>query len=218
MWKMILLIAVAACGLWLGKPSSPKGRSDFPLVEQKTFVFVIFAKNGAEWCERTLSSIFEQDYDHYRVIFVDDASVDQTYEKARQYIIDNYQQAKVLLIKNEKPIGKEASFARGVQNCLDREIVIPMEVTDWLSSPIALEHLNLVYQDPDVELVYSQKLLYPSYAIEEERPLSCYAAQLKAKGLGALQMKGRKAAKLDEPLVTIYADLAAWQRESNTAY
>jgi cellulose synthase/poly-beta-1,6-N-acetylglucosamine synthase-like glycosyltransferase len=99
---------------------------DASLSEYRSFAIVLYAHNAASWCEESLRSIFEQDYDHYRVLFVDDGSIDRTLEKAQQFILDNKQDHRFIAMRNESKLGKIASLYRSFDNCLDREIVIPM--------------------------------------------------------------------------------------------
>ena len=199
MWRMILVLLVALAGFWFGKEpvkhSQPLAdihpEKEFPLSEHKSFVIVIYGYNQASWCERSLRSVFEQDYDHYRVIYIDDGSVDLTAEKANQFIVDNNQQEKVIFIRNETRMGEVASLYRAVDHCLDREIVIPLFAKDWLSSPLALNRLNLFYQNPDVWLIFGKAIEYPSYEINQMAQASFYAALFKQIRIEDLFQKGR---------------------------
>ena len=96
MWRVILVFFLAIGGFWMGKgrEAPPKKwavhpEKDFSVSEHKSFAIVIYAHNQALWCERTLRSVFEQDYDHYRILVIDDGSLDGTKEKAQQFIADN---------------------------------------------------------------------------------------------------------------------------------
>ena len=77
------------------------------------------AHNAASWCEQALRSVFEQDYERYRVVFVDDASVDGTLEKAQQFIVNNKQDYRVIAIRNESPLGPVGSLYRAAEHCQD---------------------------------------------------------------------------------------------------
>lgn len=201
MWRVILLLLCAVAGFWFGKTPEKGGKAahslshihadtEYPVTEHKSFVIVLYAYNQVHWCERALRSIFEQDYDHYRVIVVDDGSIDQTEERAKQFILDNHQDEKVILIRNESRIGEVASLYRVIDGCLDREIVIPLNAKDWLSSPMVLNRLNRAYQNPDVWLTFGQAIEYPSYAIRAEMQTSYYAALFKQLHLSDLFIKG----------------------------
>lgn len=210
MWRLILLFIVALGGFWFGKsPQIPKkefaGRleKEFPITEHKSFVIVIYGHNQDQWCERALRSVFEQDYDHYRVILVNDASIDQTEEKAKQFIEDNHQDEKVILMRNETRLGLVASLYRAIDSCLDKEIVIPLYAKDWLSSPMVLQKLNIAYQNPNVWLTLGQTIDYPTYAIRDEGQTSYYAAVFKQLRLKDLFSHGRFATNAEAYLAPL---------------
>jgi glycosyltransferase involved in cell wall biosynthesis len=187
MWRIGIVILVALAGFWFGKEraASPEPKlavhpeKEWPVTERKSFAILLYAHNQTLWCERALRSIFEQEYDHYRVIVIDDGSVDGTGEKAKQFIVDNNQEAKVILIRNEAKWGPVASLYRAIDSCLDREVVLPLDAKDWLAHPHVLSRLNAAYQNPDVWLTAAPVIEYPSYAIQPPRELSFYAALFK---------------------------------------
>lgn len=199
MWRLIVLLFVSFAGFWFGMPA--KGAialskfdpdTEFPLTEHKSFVIVVYAHNQSSWCKRTLRSIFEQDYDHYRVVMIDDASIDGTEELAKNFIVDNNQDEKVIFIRNETYLGPVASLYRIIDNCLDREIVIPLDAKDWFTTPNVLNRLNLAYQNPDVWMATGWAIEYPAYRIREEGGIaSYYAALFKEIELQDLFSKGR---------------------------
>lgn len=201
MGRVVFIFLMAFLGFWMGKSPEAQKKAqviskvhpekEFPIVEHKSFVVLIYAHNQAVWCERALRSVFEQDYDHYRVIVIDDGSIDNTGEKAKQFILDNKQDEKVILIRNELRVGEVASLYRAIDSCLDREIVIPLNAKDWLSSPIVLNRLNLAYQNPDVWLGLGQAIEYPSYRVRLDAQISFYAALFKELRLSDLFVRGR---------------------------
>lgn len=200
MWRLILLFIIAGAGFWSGKSAEVEKKSsalsqiaperEFPLTEHKSFVFVLYAYNQAPWCQRALRSVFEQDYDHYRIIFIDDASIDPTEKVAKEFILNNNQDEKVLFIHNETCLGPVASLYRVIDHCLDREIIIPLDAKDWLASQGVLNRLNLAYQNPDVWLASGWSIEYPAYRIREEGPIFYYAALFKQLRLHHLFEKG----------------------------
>lgn len=202
MWRLIFLFFCALAGFWFGKTpekGDKKGvilsgihpEKEFPVTEHKSFVIVLYSYNEALWCERALRSIFEQDYDHYRVIVIDDGSIDRTEERAKQFILDNNQDEKVILIRNETRLGEVASLYRAVDGCLDREIILPINAKNWLSSPSVLQRFNRAYQNPDVWMSVGQSIEYPSYKLSDEGPISYYAALFKQLRLKDLFINGQ---------------------------
>lgn len=198
MWRVILVFLAVIGGFWMGKEREAVPRKwavhpekDFPVAEHKSFAIVIYAHNQALWCERALRSVFEQDYDHYRIFLIDDGSLDSTGEKAKRFIADNNQKERVTLMRNETPLGKAASLYRAIDSCLDKEIVISLDAKDWLAHPAVLNRLNAAYQNPDVWLTTGQAIDYPSYDIEQSTLASFYAALFKQIRLADLYKNGQ---------------------------
>jgi cellulose synthase/poly-beta-1,6-N-acetylglucosamine synthase-like glycosyltransferase len=47
---------------------------------KKSVVVIIPSYNNAEWYDKNLSSVFAQDYQNYKVVYMDDNSDDDTYK------------------------------------------------------------------------------------------------------------------------------------------
>ncbi|HEX2583136.1 MAG TPA: glycosyltransferase, partial [Chlamydiales bacterium] len=148
-------------GAKLAKGIHPE--KEFPITEYKSFAIVLFAHNDAPWCERALRSIFAQDYDYFRVLFIDDGSRDDTYEKVKDFVVANQQEHRVILMRNETEMGVISSLYRIAGHCLDREVVVPLLLSDWLAGPGVLSSLNRAFQNPDVWITCGKTLHYPSY-------------------------------------------------------
>lgn len=195
----LLILGAVFLGYWIGKPAviekeeitliaGVHPEKEAPLVEHKSFAVVIYAHNAALWCERSLRSVFEQEYDYHRVIFVDDGSSDGTFEKATQFVIENQQEHRVILFRNEERLGLAAALYRAVDNLLDREIVVPLDGKDWLAHPMVLTKLNLAYQNPDLWIHFGGTITYPQYE-KHEAPLFS-ADEIRKKGYDSFDLKG----------------------------
>src|SRR5690348_12693937 len=86
----------------------------YPVTEQKPFVVVIASYNNESLYEKNLQSVFEQKYDNYRVIYIDDASTDKTYEKVTDYVAKQGKESQVTLIRNAKNRGPTENYYRAV--------------------------------------------------------------------------------------------------------
>lgn len=200
MWRLILLPLVILAGVWFGKMKSHHTPSrltaqvdlntEFPLVEQKAFVVVLYSHNQAAWCKRALRSLFEQDYPHYRIVMIDDASLDGTEEIAKEFVLEANQSDRVSFIRHEAHLGPVASLYRAIHSCLDKEIVLPLEAKDWLTSPDVFSKLNQAYQNPDVWMASGWAIEYPAYKMREEGPISYYASLFKQLRPGDLSQQG----------------------------
>ena len=151
-----------------------------PLTEHKAFAIVLYAHNAASWCERSLRSIFAQDYDYFRVLFVDDGSMDETFEKAQQFIVDNRLEERVVAMRYETRAGRTASLYRAAQTCLDKEIIIPLDACNWMAHEGVLTKLNRVFQNPDTWIAFGSTIEYPFYNICKAPEID--PAQIERKG------------------------------------
>jgi glycosyltransferase involved in cell wall biosynthesis len=166
--KRILLMAVLALALgwsFFGHKSKPsKTEKTFSVIEQKPFVIITPSFNNTKWCEKNLASVFEQTYDNYRLIYIDDCSTDGTADKVKEIIARFGKADKVQLIRNEVNKGAMENFYHAVHSCSDQEIVVCLDGDDWLAHDKVLERLNEFYANPDVWLAYGGYREYPSYS------------------------------------------------------
>src|SRR3990167_5715498 len=73
-------------------------------VAEKPFVIIVPSYNNSAWYRFNLDSIFIQQYDNYRVIYIDDCSTDKTGKLVEQYI-KKQKNKDIALIKNTQRIG-----------------------------------------------------------------------------------------------------------------
>ena len=57
-----------------------------PIMENKSFVVIILAKNDALFCEQNLLSVLSQEYENFRVIYIENGSTDETAKKAYSFL------------------------------------------------------------------------------------------------------------------------------------
>lgn len=150
-------------------------------LQKKSFVLLVYAYNQGPWVQKALESIFEQDYEHFRVIFIDDGSKDDTYSQAVSFIVDNNQSEKSLIIRNPEKIGYSSCLNQIVKTLLDQEVVIPIQAKDWLCANFCLSYLNATFQNPNIWMVTANAISYPWYKPEKEGLHAFYAGASKAK-------------------------------------
>lgn len=199
LFLLFLSLIAVGLGFWSGKGGREKEEKpllvhperSFPIRKQRSFTFVVYASNQDSWCERCLSSIFSQNYESYRVIFIDDASLDETYVSAQNFVMNAAQDERVILMRNEKKLGIAASLYLAAEHCLDQEVIIPLEAKDWLVQEDILSRLNQAFQNPDVWIAKSAALSYPEFQrVESEGLFAFYAALLKEVPISELFVGG----------------------------
>lgn len=137
--------------------------------QSRSFVIFICGFNNGAFLEKTLRSVFSQVYDNYRLIYIDDASTDGSYELARDCISRSGYSSRAAFVHNDQKLGLLANLVRAVQGCKDQEIVILLHGQDWLAHEWVLERLNQYYADPDLWLTYGQYREFPSYRLGNDR-------------------------------------------------
>ncbi len=156
---------VLAAGFFLGKNGYKNGEKlgiakAYPFSKNKEFCVIVCSYNNSRFVEKNLRSIFEQDYPHFRVIYIDDCSTDGTSEKVASF---PQQKNHMTYIRNTKRMGAAYNFYMSIRDCRDEEIIVIVDGDDWLAHEGVLSQLNQVYQNPDIWLTYGQYLDYPTF-------------------------------------------------------
>jgi hypothetical protein len=127
----------------------------------KSFVVVIPSFNNAPWCRQNLESVLNQEYPRFRVVYVDDASTDDTPRLVAEYLAESAQAFRVEFHRNEARLGPLANTDRAVRSCDPSEVVVLVDGDDFLAHRRVLTRLNTIYQDPDVWLTWGQFTKFP---------------------------------------------------------
>lgn len=138
--------------------------SPYPLFNHP-FVVVIVGTNNGAWLERTLGSVFRQNYPNFRMIYIDNASDDGSYDLARDLIYESTYMEYVTLLRNESQLGITQSYARAIATCEPHEIVVVLGGEDWFAHEWVLSKLNQYYANPDLWVTYGGCREYPNYAM-----------------------------------------------------
>lgn len=143
------------------KHTAPSSYKRFVPLNSRRFVIVIPSYKNSLWCERNIQSVIDQNYEHYRAIFVDDNSPDDTFTKVSNIVNYSNKKSKFTLIKNTTRKGALCNLYNMIHSCDDDEIIITLDGDDWLSNSEVLNRLNEVYSNNDVWLTYGQYKNHP---------------------------------------------------------
>lgn len=138
--------------------------SAMPEIDQKPMVVIIPSYNNASWIKKNLASVFNQQYDNYRIIYIDDCSQDKTYEMAQQITKAYQQETRTTIIHNDKRYGALANLYATIHACPDTSIIVTLDGDDWLANNQVLAKLN-TYYDNNIWMTYGQFQEYPSGTI-----------------------------------------------------
>jgi len=143
-------------------PKSSFSPSQYTLINRPFTIAVVGRNNGAT-IEKTLTSIFSQNYDNFRLIYIDDASSDGSRDLARDVINQTDKLVNVTFVQNEEELGKLANIFRAVEACENEEIVVVLDGEDWLAHEWVLQRLNAYYAHPDLWLACGSFMDYPTF-------------------------------------------------------
>ncbi len=130
--------------------------------DEKPMVIVIPSYNNVKWYQRNLDSVLQQNYDNFRVIYIDDASTDGTDTQVAQYLSANDANKRVTFIRNDKRLGALANIYRAVWMCDPADIIVTVDGDDWLYNSWVLKKLDQVYANQNIWMTYGQFIEYPT--------------------------------------------------------
>lgn len=129
--------------------------------QELPMVIVVPSYNNALWCENNLISILKQDYENFRVIYINDNSSDET-DKHVSKILNQYDtKNRVQYIRNYTRKGSLSNYYHAIMSCHDDEIIVAVDGDDWLSSTQVLKKLNVIYLKYNVWLTHGTLIEYP---------------------------------------------------------
>jgi glycosyltransferase involved in cell wall biosynthesis len=140
-----------------------------PLPE-KSFVIIVPSYNNSAYCEQNILSILNQQYHNFRVVFIDDASKDDTFDKVKGLVDRSSHPEKVAMVKNPENQGSLKNLYTAIHGCKDNEIVVRVDGDDFLAHPFVLKRLNKVYSKSDIWMTYGNYLDFPTY---KQKPRLC---------------------------------------------
>lgn len=123
-------------------------------INEKKIVIIVPSFNNAQRYQRNLDSLFGQKYSNYQIIYIDDASTDNTGNLVEQYVKDLHQENRFILIKNSVNTGALANLVKAVYMCADSDIIASCDGDDWWCSENVLDLLNKIYENSNVWLTY----------------------------------------------------------------
>jgi glycosyltransferase involved in cell wall biosynthesis len=128
---------------------------------EKAIVILVPSYNNQKWYKHNLDSIFAQKYHNFRVIYIDDASIDETGILVKEYIKQKKIEHQFTFIQNKKQEGSLANIYKGVWLCAPNEIIANLDGDDWFAHEYVLQKLNDTYSDPNIWVTYGQFAYYP---------------------------------------------------------
>ena len=158
---LILLVCFSCINIIWPKVFNMLPRMERNIIPEKRIVVVIASYNNKTWYTWNLDSVFDQRYNNYHIIYVDDCSTDGTFELVKAYIKRQGLTDRVTLIHNTQRCGALANQYKAIHMCEDDDIIVILDGDDVLAHTGVLCYINKMYQNPDVWLTYGQFREWP---------------------------------------------------------
>jgi hypothetical protein len=143
---------------------APLSQDLFPIKNKQTekhFTIIVSSHNPGKACEKNLHALFSQEYQNYKIYYIDNGSTDNTLSLVRQVASYHQKTDKITIISHQQnPL---PCLFQVIQDCPDQEIILALDATDFLAHEQVLAKLNRVYHNPFIWMTYGNFLHYPSY-------------------------------------------------------
>lgn len=118
------------------------------------FYVVIPSYNNEQYCIRNLESIVNQDYPHWKAIYINDLSSDRTGNIVEEYVIKRNLRHKIEIVHNWERKGMLANIYNAVRRAKKNWVVVTVDGDDSLRGNDVFSYLAGIYQNPDVWMTY----------------------------------------------------------------
>ena len=127
-------------------------------------VVVICSYNNGPYVEENLKSLFIQDYPKWKMIYINDASTDNTAQEV-QRCIHKYKMSKHSVVVNNKDRkGAMANLYNAIHAIHPRTVVVQLDGDDMLKGKHVLKHVAKTYRNKNVWMSYGNYESFPSNA------------------------------------------------------
>jgi len=118
---------------------------------ENNFFIITPSFNNEEWVKHNLASLLIQTYQNYKVLYINDASTDNTLEEVKS-IVEN--DDRFIIINNIENKGAMYNYFEHLDMINDNDIVVHLDGDDWLYDNEVLEKLNNLYNETDCWMSY----------------------------------------------------------------
>ncbi len=122
-------------------------------LSDRHFTIIVSSYNSSDVCKKTLSSILEQTYKNFSVIYVNDGSTDNTASVLQEFT-ENSPSSKITILHNKKRKGGVQNLYEKVYPLQEEEVVLFLKGDSWLPDKNFLQALNEKYKGYEVWALY----------------------------------------------------------------
>ena len=132
------------------------------LYGEKPIVVLTTSYNNKDWARFNIESICNQDYNNFRLIYIDDASVDNTADIVESFALAHPKKISFQLIRNAQRLGALENIYHAIhERCLDEEIIVSLDGDDWFYDNQVLKRIDAVYSLQPVWLTHGTIIEFP---------------------------------------------------------
>ena len=135
------------------------------------FTVVVPAYNCVDWVKANIDSITNQSYSEYQLVYIDDASTDGTYERAKQLLEKSDIDYK--LYKNSFNKGKAYNLYHFINDLREDTIIVLVDGDDWLANNYVLKFLDKQYNE-DIWMTCGSYVSTDTKAVTHSRAAGTY--------------------------------------------
>ncbi len=129
-----------------------------------SFVFLLHPDTDLKSCEQNILSISQQEYQHYRVILITSENMTPKAEEITKFAAKHNKDHLFSVFRSQREEPLLSTYNRAVSSCSNNEIIIEMNMNDWLANNNVLSLLNETYHSSkDIWLTFGDHLNFPSY-------------------------------------------------------
>lgn len=125
--------------------------------EQPLVSILLVSMNHEPYVEKCISSLFSQTYQNFEILYLDNNSIDATFEKAEKLLMSGVIPFKALKLVEPKGISVNLNQLLHMSS---GQFVIALSTDDWLTDNSIEEKVNYFIEYPQVALVYSNSVYF----------------------------------------------------------
>jgi glycosyltransferase involved in cell wall biosynthesis len=123
---------------------------------EKPLIIITASYNNAAWCHKYFTSIAQQTYHNWFLIYIDDNSSDGTLALIQSLAHEYNLEEKIQFIRNTQRKGHLHNQYHAIHRCPPNSIILIIDGDDWLANEHVFQKINTTYQDENVWLTYGQ--------------------------------------------------------------
>ncbi len=127
-------------------------------------VVVICSYNNEPYVEENLKSLFRQDYQKWKMIYINDASTDRTATEVDRCVFKYSMQKNCVCVHNKERKGAMENLNTAIRALAPHKLVVQLDGDDMFKDDTVLSHIAKVFRDKNIWLSYGNYESYPKNA------------------------------------------------------